>query len=687
MSHSAPSTLRRCHLLLVLLLLSSLVSLSLADIYMHNPRGSNNRLNEPTAPRTNANRVFNSQNNNRGGYNVGDRTATSAANTAPANPYTPVSPTSSAASLQAMFDPTNGDHPVSQHSLVYLEGSVLQVEWTNQHGCGGQEGQDPYKLNCDLILQYMCETGGDDVTDSPGGIVRGAEMLRDGGTTTTPAQPKQYVSPSSLVSQDDGFVRHESANYYYECGLRQRNQGLFVADQTLATVYATSTRQQAAGTQYGLECPEERDYYPYWGPSPWKDIAVLTDHVSDKCDSSGLYTGASQNNHQVYRCVPSVTDQTSQYWAGAWGAITSTACTANKGQWIAYSHNLPAPQCLQAPWSRVNHLGNGRSGQSLGYNWTLPLLEDLTAHGVNLVGGVDSTARCVLRLRYNISTDDFSPYTTDHTSNGANSPVKNNQQYDIGAPLGIPLQLQLNTAQLARTFQDRSHVFYIATRPAAFANRTIYNLNVRGKRCNIVECYPAVEYDFVPSTLSINASTDLVHVQWTGSNTHNNGGGANDDGQDGDTGQGAEGTDRNNLAQLANYGANYPIAYDQIPDNMMSRANCWSINGTIYGSSWAGYEPQPSSGAMTAASVECALLLWSSGYYTSKQTVFNAQPPTSDSLEDLVEMNNAPASLIGGVLLDYSLSALEQPTTYPYFCSRNNAFSNRAQKGTLTVNP
>ena len=50
-------------------------------------------------------------------------------------------------------------------------------------------------------------------------------------------------------------------------------------------------------------------------------------------------------------------------------------------------------------------------------------------------------------------------------------------------------------------------------------------------------------------------------------------------------------------------------------------------------------------------------------------------------------MNNAPASLIGGVLLDYSLSNLSHSVTYPYVCTRNNAFSNRAQKGTITVNP
>jgi hypothetical protein len=36
------------------------------DIYLHNPRGSNNRLNEATRPRRNANRLFDSENNDRG---------------------------------------------------------------------------------------------------------------------------------------------------------------------------------------------------------------------------------------------------------------------------------------------------------------------------------------------------------------------------------------------------------------------------------------------------------------------------------------------------------------------------------------------------------------------------------------------------------------------------------------------
>ncbi len=94
------------------------------------------------------------------------------------------------------------------------------------------------------------------------------------------------------------------------------------------------------------------------------------------------------------------------------------------------------------------------------------------------------------------------------------SPVQQNELVDIGAAQ-TPLRLAINTAQYGRTFQDRSHVFKLRKRPDSIKDDTIYNLNVRGKRGNIVQTYPAVEYDFIPNKLTLTED-DLVHIQWTG---------------------------------------------------------------------------------------------------------------------------------------------------------------------------
>ena len=196
-------------------------------------------------------------------------------------------------------------------------------------------------------------------------------------------------------------------------------------------------------------------------------------------------------------------------------------------------------------------------------------------------------------------------------------------------------------------------------------------------------CVFCSEYDFVPSALNVSAASDLVHVQWTGSDTHNNGENEGD-GQAGDTGQGAEGTDRNNLIQMLDIGGNYPIAYDNTQDNLVSRATCYTPAGAV----WGNHPYATPNASMTPAAVDCALMLWSSGYYLTRQAVMSASAPqTANSQNDLVNMNNAPPSLIGGVVMDWSESGLTQPTTYPYMCTRNNAFSNRAQKGTITILP
>ena len=51
-----------------------------AWVYLHNPPGSNNRLNEESAAVNNKQRLFRSNNNERGGYNVPDKLAQPAKN-------------------------------------------------------------------------------------------------------------------------------------------------------------------------------------------------------------------------------------------------------------------------------------------------------------------------------------------------------------------------------------------------------------------------------------------------------------------------------------------------------------------------------------------------------------------------------------------------------------------------------
>ena len=51
-----------------LLTLFLLFSTVLGDVYLHNPRGNNNRCDRRTNDRRNANRLFDSQNNAAGGY-------------------------------------------------------------------------------------------------------------------------------------------------------------------------------------------------------------------------------------------------------------------------------------------------------------------------------------------------------------------------------------------------------------------------------------------------------------------------------------------------------------------------------------------------------------------------------------------------------------------------------------------
>eukprot|EP00761_Pharyngomonas_kirbyi_P011204 gb/GECH01011229.1/.p1 GENE.gb/GECH01011229.1/~~gb/GECH01011229.1/.p1 ORF type:complete len:580 (+),score=143.45 gb/GECH01011229.1/:1-1740(+) len=527
------------NLLIVLLF----APLALADIYFHNPRGSNNRLDEDNQQTRNDNRLFDSQNNNNGGYLVG--------------------------------------------SLYYYAGSNFMMEWTNQHA-----SNNPITHN-QFVVQFMC----DQHTDG---------TIRDGTTTQT-------IPDNPMESKRIEYGQHESYVHYQACKTRERNMGLFTADQLNPNSNnrrtAIHTRQDRNGERHGFECPEERDYYPYWHPSPWVDIAVLTSNMShctmyaaesENSDGKGFCTSPEYNNPQT--------------------------CENNGGQWnVSTPNGFPSPFCSPAPWTRDNHLGNTVGGYASHLNISIPDVEG---------------ERCIFRIRYNISTADFDPWNTDarHNTDG-NTPdgvegdpitfnypdgsgeVQHTQDPNIDIGIGVPLQININTDQFARTFQDRSHTFEIRSPPDGVDPKKIHNLNVRGKRGNIVQVYPAVEYDFVPNVLVINEG-EYVHIQWTGSNTNPNG---ND-------GEGKAGTDRSNMVQIGDLAKNYPLPLENV---------------TMFES---------------AEQVRRFALLDSPQFGGETSTLDDA-----------------------GTYFDGGLIQFKKAGTYHYASTRNNNFTNRSQKGTIIV--
>jgi hypothetical protein len=578
---------------------------------MQYPPGSNDRLNEANGNRNNAERLFDSQNNAAGGY---------------------------------CWGPT----------MTYYESSFVQIEWTSQHGCGVGHAN----VDCDIIFQYMCDP-----------------LLRDGQTTDTITQ-----ATKDQKDANGNFVygQHEPYPYYRKCASRDRNHGLFKADQgNLGQgAPATRTRQDNTGNQYGFECPEERDYYPYWHPSPWRDIVIFTSNVA-RCEKMQKH---SQNVEDKFWCESDDTDSANveqynndkqcgaQYWkkVNSWG--------------------LKKPDCFAAGWNRDNHLGNGVGGYANTYKWILPSMDEIGSK--NWIddprdGFTRKVAPCVLRMRYNISSGDFrggieyedvkggynSGSFADSSVNGPLSPVSQDPYIEYGKPFGsadLPwhLLLAIDTSQFARTFQDRSHMFYITHLPVGHIG-PIYNLGVRGKRGNIVQTYPATEYDFTPNELKINVG-DWIHFQWTGCDTN----------PAGNDGEGRQQTDRSNFvllkeSELGNGRTNYPKPFEKV--------DIWGFVGSKHAQD---------------LTFKMAFI----NQYGGKQCTSQNEPNCCRTLEQLKAANpndaNARAQDIqncavlnapGANYFDGGLVKMIQTGVFNYMSSRNNNFTNRSQKGVITV--
>jgi len=245
------------------------------------------------------------------------------------------------------------------------------------------------------------------------------------------------------------------------------------------------------------------------------------------------------------------------------------------------------------------------------------------------------------------------------------------------------LQLAINTAQTGRTFQDTTHTFLVCQRPsnAAWVNAKVWDVNIRGKRGDIVEVFPAIEYDFEPQMVFVMPG-ECMHFEWDGSNTHNNGdpGG---DGQTGDAGQGREGSDRSNMVQIRAMDQTYPITYDKASSTFFDSVTC--------------YQPlYPDAPAMSAQ--DCQIVLGSAGFYRTKTdiqtliTKYQSQGTTDNTEINSVIldylMDNVSGAFKQGVMVCVSpdaLSSSSETLPFAFMSTRNTEFTNRSQKLNMLV--
>ena len=118
-----------------------------ADVYLHSPRSSNNRLNEQNVNRDNNNRLFDSQNNNKGGYSVGVDDDDYEVRICPGASLLCLGSRVERLALaqplicfrfqnEDLQAPDDGPAGYVTPPMDMVEGAPLPIEWTNQHACG-----------------------------------------------------------------------------------------------------------------------------------------------------------------------------------------------------------------------------------------------------------------------------------------------------------------------------------------------------------------------------------------------------------------------------------------------------------------------------------------------------------------------------------------------------------------------
>lgn len=647
-----------------LLVLAALLAFAQADVYLHSPRGANDRCDEKSNNRNNDKRCFNSQNNAAGGYGICDK------------------------------------------EMVFYPGTTMAIEWYSQHNCGNgaKLKTDPYNpesVHCNHVLQLGCDFAFAQFAANPESykLTDGKSLGRPGadqfntpaddadkfntfGNTCTQTQPTTAecadagTGATGNIDQDDPnnpcnanlnggntgtfnsntckchkrkkqtYCTHEPEAWWLKCKARERNKGLFTADQDPGNNNgATNTRQEPNSARYGFECPEDKDYWPYWIVNPWIDIAVLTSNVED-CQ---YYKDNSQNTHDKCECVAAEGASTEEQ-TEAHSFNQEITCKQGGHQWKCWGKwNLFELDCRQAASQPDNSLAkvdikgdnadNFDGSHLASYNWVIP---------ESIIPAGKEETRCLVRIRYNISTQEVaSDFDVADNYKLEENPVYTygNGSNEAAVESSMPLRLAINTAQFGRTFQDRTYVFSIKKRPDNLVGKTIHNVNVRGKRGNIAQVRNCYEYDFVPLILSANLG-DVVHFQWCMTDYNDNG----------NAGEGRQGSDRANVVPMSGFDANIHASLNET-DTIFSAADLAQL-------AWLG---QTSDKCYTTNEM-----------LTTKKNSGN-DPKSCHFLNGVRDENDMPTAYFS------YFATIVKTGTFHYITTRNNNFSNRSQKATINV--
>jgi hypothetical protein len=703
-----------------------------ADLYMHHPGGNNDRNRERNENRNNDNLRFDSQNNAKGGYAwQGDR------------------------ELIGMWDGPQwyaGSDLRIEWTLQHAAGPNADVDaqLVIQASCDSPHGTtvDAIKAKTgDDMAEWYAHIGGNYLRDGyPTGPLEDADNnnagqyqrasfqsqgQNDDGTQTIPCAASVgaggcpgpnfndadmdntpdkynafYMSDASTggITGATGtwypteFAYAESFYWYRDfCLNRFRNKGLYHADQNLNGDSARYTRQDNNGNRYGFECNEERDYYPWWNPSPWFDIAILVDS-KDKCD---YYQSESQNVKSRFYCKsPDATQDVRMPLNNDVLSDKGATCKSVNGTWVEFpAWGIPAPECILHPYSRDNHLGNvnplrgnGNSDKASIEDNNLPETASYTWKIPAALAG----KKCILRMRYNMSSSDYpqsnwqvkgftepkdatqlqtfwdsrydcNPNIDEITKDSAGVLVDGQKMYcqniikGTQTPAGINrpyvsitndaekplLSIAFNTDQISRTFEDRSYIFQVNENTSG---KKIINLSMRGRRGNIVQCYPAVELDYVPHDVSVKEN-EALYIQFCGSdynpnNNPNNG----------------EGWQYSTRANMVNLPADTTGARRNFPTHMVD-----DTNGMVFND------------ATIAKSLAFIGVDWKTMECTNFQS--DNGNNANNNITNCGKLN--PSKACQRWLLKDGL----KQGKWQYVNTRQNNFSNRAMKGSVTVGP